>query len=253
MIVDINGGRAHLNGVTFFTQDLSARAYRKKGEIVVSVKERKQNRKRFYDGIPFLRGILFPIELFILNPISLLYLIILGISSYSLKNSVFNIPQANYLVNTQIPIILIPFVIVLMLLIASIFIRGTKMGRYHAAEHMTANAYSKGLDLTVENVMKQSRVHEHCGTNFLVFLLTIAVVLMICGINGWISNIVSWSFSYELFRLRKGWMKIILSPFYWIGSFAQYTMFTSKPTELEVSVSIESLRELIRRDAVKKN
>ncbi|MBE6824643.1 MAG: DUF1385 domain-containing protein [Ruminococcaceae bacterium] len=48
---------------------------------------------------------------------------------------------------------------------------------YHGAEHKTIFCYEEGLDLTVENIEKQSRFHPRCGTSFLVITLLIGIVL----------------------------------------------------------------------------
>ena len=48
---------------------------------------------------------------------------------------------------------------------------------YHGAEHKTIFCYEKGLELTVENVRKQSRFHPRCGTSFMVLMLITALVI----------------------------------------------------------------------------
>ncbi len=49
---------------------------------------------------------------------------------------------------------------------------------YHGAEHKTIFCYEKGLDLTVENVRKQSRFHPRCGTSFLVVIMIISIFVV---------------------------------------------------------------------------
>ena len=49
---------------------------------------------------------------------------------------------------------------------------------YHGAEHKTIFCYEKGLELTVENVRAQSRLHPRCGTSFLVVIMLIAILLV---------------------------------------------------------------------------
>lgn len=51
--------------------------------------------------------------------------------------------------------------------------------RYHGAEHKTINAFDNGLDVTIENVRKQSRIHPRCGTAFMVTVVLISVILFI--------------------------------------------------------------------------
>lgn len=47
---------------------------------------------------------------------------------------------------------------------------------YHGAEHKTINCIEHGLDLTVENVRKQSKQHKRCGTSFLLIVMFISVI-----------------------------------------------------------------------------
>lgn len=49
--------------------------------------------------------------------------------------------------------------------------------QYHGAEHKTIFCYEYGLELTVENVRKQSRFHPRCGTSFLVIMLIIGIII----------------------------------------------------------------------------
>lgn len=49
---------------------------------------------------------------------------------------------------------------------------------YHGAEHKTIFCYEKGLELTVENVKKQSRFHPRCGTSFLVVIMIISIFVV---------------------------------------------------------------------------
>lgn len=51
---------------------------------------------------------------------------------------------------------------------------------YHGAEHKTITCYEKGMELTVENVKKCSRIHDRCGTTFLVFVMLISILVFAC-------------------------------------------------------------------------
>ena len=55
--------------------------------------------------------------------------------------------------------------------------------QYHGAEHKSIFCYESGLELTVENVRKQKRLHPRCGTSFMI-------VMMIIGI--FISMFITW-------------------------------------------------------------
>ncbi|MBO5020677.1 MAG: DUF1385 domain-containing protein [Clostridia bacterium] len=47
---------------------------------------------------------------------------------------------------------------------------------YHGAEHKTIFCYEKGLELTVENVRQQKRLHPRCGTSFMILMILISVI-----------------------------------------------------------------------------
>lgn len=47
---------------------------------------------------------------------------------------------------------------------------------YHGAEHKCINCVESGLDLTVENVMKSSRLHKRCGTSFLLIVMVVSII-----------------------------------------------------------------------------
>ncbi len=57
-----------------------------------------------------------------------------------------------------------------------------RLYQYHGAEHKTINCYESGKDLTVENVMSSSRIHDRCGTSFL-FIVLLVNVLIISAVN----------------------------------------------------------------------
>lgn len=71
---------------------------------------------------------------------------------------------------------------------------------YHGAEHKTIFCYENGLELTVENVKKQSRFHPRCGTSFIFVIIIISVI---------ISSAVSVTFP-ELRNQTLVWMAIKL-------------------------------------------
>lgn len=63
--------------------------------------------------------------------------------------------------------------IAIILVMASLIIKLSPVGRYHAAEHMAATAYEKNPNLTLEQVSKQPRIHNDCGTNLIITVLII--------------------------------------------------------------------------------
>jgi len=48
---------------------------------------------------------------------------------------------------------------------------------YHGAEHKTIRCYEAGLELTVENVKKMTRLHPRCGTSFLLVVMILSILV----------------------------------------------------------------------------
>ena len=48
---------------------------------------------------------------------------------------------------------------------------------YHGAEHKVITCFEQGEELTVENARKMSRLHDRCGTSFLVITVFVSVIL----------------------------------------------------------------------------
>lgn len=57
---------------------------------------------------------------------------------------------------------------------------------YHGAEHKCINCIEQGMDLTVENVRKSSRLHKRCGTSFLLIVMLISIVFFL--FTAWITG-----------------------------------------------------------------
>ena len=49
--------------------------------------------------------------------------------------------------------------------------------RYHGAEHKTIHAFEKADTVSAETAMGMSRLHPRCGTTFLLFVISISIVL----------------------------------------------------------------------------
>lgn len=49
--------------------------------------------------------------------------------------------------------------------------------QYHGAEHKSIATFEAGMDLTVENARKFTKLHPRCGTSFIFFLILISILL----------------------------------------------------------------------------
>lgn len=145
---------------------------------------------------------------------------------------------------------------------------------YHGAEHKSIFCYEKGLDLTVENVRKQSRLHPRCGTSFLLIVMVISILVF--SIIPWKQDLfesipyigvifvkVPWpiwrlvlrllllpivaGISYEIIKFAGRhdnlFTRIISAPGMW---FQHIT--TNEPEDDQIEVAIASLKAVIPED-----
>lgn len=98
---------------------------------------------------------------------------------------------------------------------------------YHGAEHKTIFCYENGLDLTVENVKKQSRFHPRCGTSFMFVILIISIL---------ISSLISVCFPH-LRDVTAIWMviKILILPLV-MGIGYEFIKFAGKHDNIFVKI-----------------
>lgn len=124
---------------------------------------------------------------------------------------------------------------------------------YHGAEHKAIACYEKGLPLSVENVMQQSKQHPRCGTSFLFIVMIVSILVF--SFTGW-ENLwvriglrllllpVVVAISYEIIKLAGRYdnflTRIISAP----GKALQ-RLTTSEPDEEMVEVAIEAMNLVI--------
>lgn len=68
-------------------------------------------------------------------------------------------------------------IFVVYILLTSLMKEIKRVYRYHGAEHKTISCFEHGLELTVENVQKQSTIHDRCGTTFMFLVMIVSVAL----------------------------------------------------------------------------
>lgn len=128
--------------------------------------------------------------------------------------------------------------------------------KYHGAEHKTIACYEAGLELTVENVRKQTRFHPRCGTSFifLVVLLSIAIGMFLPWDNVFarfglqlLMLPVEASIGYELIKLAGRcdniFTRIISAPGLWLQHIT-----TCEPDDPQIEVAIAALKPCIPED-----
>ena len=129
--------------------------------------------------------------------------------------------------------------------------------QYHGSEHKTIFCYESGLELTVENVKKQSRFHPRCGTSFMfvmVFLSIFVSIVFIPDVWGWLRVALKVlllplcvGLGYEFIRYAgkhdNRLTKILSAPGLWMQRIT-----TREPDDSMMEVAIVSLKSALREE-----
>jgi uncharacterized protein YqhQ len=124
---------------------------------------------------------------------------------------------------------------------------------YHGAEHKAVHAYEAGLDLTVENVRKQSTLHPRCGTSFILIVFMVSMLFFVW--IGWRSLLwrvlsrllllpVIAGVSYEIIRAAGRSRFFLLQMFCRPGMLLQ-KLTTREPDDGQIEVAIQALQGII--------
>ena len=123
---------------------------------------------------------------------------------------------------------------------------------YHGAEHKTINCIENGLDLTVENVKRQSKHHRRCGTSFLLIVIFLSSIffMFIHFDNMWLRILsrvvlvpviagVSYEFIYLAGNSDSKVVEVLSKP----GMLLQM-LTTREPDNKMIEVAIASVEEI---------
>ncbi len=119
--------------------------------------------------------------------------------------------------------------------------------QYHGAEHKTIHAYEAGKPLAIDHIQPYSPRHPRCGTNFLMIVVLIALIVFTAlGRPAWPWLIASRvflipviaGFSYEILKAAadRRWLAIASKPGIWLQR-----LTTREPTDDMVEVAVASL------------
>ncbi|WKZ82425.1 MAG: DUF1385 domain-containing protein [Acidimicrobiia bacterium] len=118
---------------------------------------------------------------------------------------------------------------------------------FHGAEHKTIHAYEAGDPLTLDAIQKYSPRHPRCGTNFLLIVILVAIVVFtFVGRPSLVWLVASRVFlipviagiSYELLKAAadRRWMAAVSRPGIWLQR-----LTTAEPDADQVEVAVASL------------
>lgn len=126
-----------------------------------------------------------------------------------------------------------------------------KVFQYHGAEHKSIAAYENDVPLTPESAQTFTTAHVRCGTNFLLTVLTIAIIaysligrpaLPYLILSRVILIPVIAGLAYELIRfaarnMQRRWVQIAMIP-----GLSLQKLTTREPTLEQIEVAIAALR-----------
>jgi uncharacterized protein YqhQ len=130
--------------------------------------------------------------------------------------------------------------------------------QYHGAEHKTIAAYEHDAPLDPVSVDRFSTLHVRCGTNFLLIVMLLAIVVyaffpakgILWGILSRVIAIpIIAGISFEMLRLGARYtdsavMKVLMAPGLWLQKIT-----TKPPDHGQIEVAIASFQEVLRAEA----
>jgi hypothetical protein len=122
-----------------------------------------------------------------------------------------------------------------------VLIRLSPMSGLHAAEHMTINAIESDLPLSPSYIRSQPREHPRCGTNLMVFLGGLELIVMFLSLSGKDLNLLGQLVyaAIGLFLLFRCWQPV--------GLWLQRHFTTKNPTDAQLESGIKAGLELLEK------
>src|SRR2546425_982943 len=126
--------------------------------------------------------------------------------------------------------------------------------QYHGAEHKVVHNWESGMDLSVENARRFSRLHPRCGTSFLMFVMLVSIfVFTVFKWNSFLllflSRIILMplisGIAYELIRISarnvtNPFVVPLIKPGLWLQ-----LITTQEPSDDQLQVAIHSLQQAL--------
>lgn len=153
------------------TLSFSASFYEEEEEVKPSKMEKtfqkvfKEKAESVAMGLTFMLSVFLAIGIFILLPSFIANLIGSKIESHTLLAIVEGVIRIAIFISYIIAISQIKDI--------------KRLFMYHGAEHKTINCLEQGLELTVENVKRQSKQHKRCGTSFMFIVMFVSIIFFI--------------------------------------------------------------------------
>jgi len=279
------GGQAVIEGVMMRGRDSAAIAVRKpSGEISVDVREIDNSRRPAILKAPFVRGTVMLIESLVLGMNALMYSanesadeeeqlsggevalsLVVALGLFVLLFIVLPNVIVAFIQKRISSVILVNLIegalrvaIFIVYLVAISQMRDIqRVFAYHGAEHKTIAAWEAGEALTVENARRHGTAHARCGTNFLLIVMLVSVlVYSLLGRQDLMERIVTRilllpvlaGISYELLKIAGRPDPPPIVKWARAPGLALQRLTTREPDDSMLEVAIVSLQAVIEKD-----
>ena len=126
--------------------------------------------------------------------------------------------------------------------------------QYHGAEHKVINNYENHMDMTVENVQSQSRLHYRCGSSFILFTVIVGMLiyflvptdpLWLRVVNRILLIPVVLGVSFEVLQLTNAVRNVPVLRYLGYPGLWLQLLTTKEPDDKQVEVAIASFEKLL--------
>lgn len=240
--IKITGGKSGKGRISIYSNRYKATAsYNSEGAIKCEIEPLGYITKFLIRNKKFPIPRLLKLYLAIIEDVPLKFIVGLYFAFYFVEHYGRNFPLISLIiVNTilSIPILIVVYFLVRM---------KKDISSWHGAEHMAISAYDKYGSTDLDDIKRESPVHEKCGGRFVLpFIASIFLsnfLFEALGINEIILNLIIIETILWIDEL-KGWNKIpITSQF---SRFLQKSYTTKMPSDYELLIARTAIIELIR-------
>jgi len=129
--------------------------------------------------------------------------------------------------------------------------------QYHGAEHKVINGHEQGAELTVDNIQNYSRLHNRCGTSFLLIVMFISILVFafVRTPDPWLRLVsrlvlipVVAGISFEVIRWAGRSQNILVKIISFPGLCLQ-RITTAEPDALQVETAITALQTVLEAES----
>lgn len=126
--------------------------------------------------------------------------------------------------------------------------------QYHGAEHKVINNYESNLEMTVENVQAQSRLHYRCGSSFILFTVIVGMIiyffvpadpLWLRVVNRILLIPVVLGVSFEVLQATNALRNVPVLRYLGYPGLWLQLLTTKEPDDKQVEVAIASFEKLL--------